>query len=123
MANQKRKKDLISRGGFLNQLPPDVFNHLEDNFVGSDRDRLALTCSVGDKYRGVGGDAVASLRAAAVVEKQQEVDDCRLARNRVRYRAAIEEYRRCRGLGPPGRGVRSGGREYGIPPVWLRRFF
>ena len=66
---------------------------------------------------------MASLRAAAVVEKQQEVDDCRLARNRVRYRAAIEEYRRCRGLGLPGRGFRSVGREYGIPPVWLRRFF
>ena len=34
------------------------------------RDRLAMTCFMGDRYRGLGEDVVASLYATAMVERE-----------------------------------------------------
>ena len=67
--NIKCRKLLIAHGGMLNQLPQNVFHSLQTDFLDNDRDRLALVCSGGDRYRGLGGDAVASLRAGRCVSK------------------------------------------------------
>ena len=63
-----------------------------------------------------------SLRAAAMSERQHEVEIASLARDRARYRAARDEYRRCQALGIPGRGYHAIAKDYGIPPVWLCHF-
>ena len=59
------------------------------------RDRLATACSAEDRYRGLGGDAVASLWGVAMSERQQEVEDASLDRHKSKYRATKDEYRRC----------------------------
>ena len=56
-------------GGMLNQLPPNVFHPLQTDFLDNDRDGLALVCSVGDRYRWLGRDAVASLWAGVALQK------------------------------------------------------
>ena len=53
----------------LNQLPPNVFHSLQTDFGDNDRDWLALVCSAGDRYRGLGGDAVASLQVWGCIRK------------------------------------------------------
>ena len=63
-----------------------------------------MACSVGVRYRGLGGDVVASLWAAAVSENKKEVEDASLARDRTRYKDARDEYRRCQALGIASRG-------------------
>ena len=60
---------MISQGRILNQLPPSAFHSLQTEFFDDDRDRLALECCAGDGYRGLGGDAVATLRASAALQK------------------------------------------------------
>ena len=65
---------------------------------------------------------MASLRAAAVSEKQQKVEGAILVRDRTRYRDARDEYRRCQALGIAGRGFHAVARDYRIPLVWLRCF-
>ena len=60
---------MIAHGGMLSQLPPNVFHSLQADFLDNDRDKLALVCSVGDRYRGLGGDAVASLQAGTALVK------------------------------------------------------
>ena len=67
--NIKCRKFLIAHGGMLNQLPPNVFHSLQTDFLDNDRDRLALVCSTEDRYRGLGGDVVASLWAGAALVK------------------------------------------------------
>ena len=62
---------MIAHGGMLNQLPPNIFHSLQTDFFDNDRDRLALVCSAGDRYRWLGGDAVASLQFGAELVKQQ----------------------------------------------------
>ena len=106
----------------LNHLPLDVFNSLKNYFLENNRDRLALVRSTGDRYWGLGGDAVASLRAGAALEKQQEVEEARLGKIRIRYRAVRDEYSRCMALGILGRGYRIVAREYGIAPLLFCRF-
>ena len=51
-----------------------------------------MACSAGVRYTGLGGDAMASLQVAAVSERQQEVEDASLARDRTRDRDARDEY-------------------------------
>ena len=51
--NIKRRKLLIAHGGMLSQLPPNVFHSLQTDFLDNDRNRLALICFVGDRYKGV----------------------------------------------------------------------
>ena len=75
--------------------------------MDNDRDRLALVCFAGDRYRGLGGDVVASLGVGATLVKQQEVKEARLGRLRVRYKNAREEYIRCRALGTLRMGYRA----------------
>ena len=82
--------------------------------MDNDRYRLALVCSAGDRFRGLGGDAVASLRAGATLVKQQEVEEARLGRLRVWYRNAREEYIRFRALGILGMGYCVVTRKHGI---------
>ena len=65
---------------------------------------------------------MASLWAVVVLEKQQEVEEARLVRIRIRYKATGDEYSRCRGLGFPGRRFCTVAREYGITLVLLCRF-
>ena len=60
---------MIAHGGMLNQLPPNVFHSLQTDFLDNDRDRLALVWFAGDRYRVLGGDAVASLRVGVALEK------------------------------------------------------
>ena len=81
-----------------------------------------MVCSSGVRYGGVGGDTVASLRAAAVSERQQEVEDASLARDRTRYRDAKDEYRRCQALGIVDKGFHSIAWDYGIPLVRFCHF-
>ena len=101
----------------LNQLPPTAFHSLPTDFWDNDRDRLALVCSAGNRYRGLGGDAVASLRAGTALVKQQEVEEARLGRLRIRHRNEREEYIRRRALGIPGMGYRVVARKHGITPI------
>ena len=54
-----------------------------------------MACSVGARYRGVGGDPVTSLWTAAISSRQLEMEDASLARDRTRYTNARDEYRRC----------------------------
>ena len=77
----------------------------------------------GDRYRELGGDAIASIWAGAVLVIQQEVEEARLGRIRVRYRNAREEYSRCRALGIPGRGCRAVAKKHCLAPTLLRCFF
>lgn len=53
-----------------------------------------MVCSVGDGYRGLGGDVVASLRVATVLEREEQIEEADLSIQRTRYRAAKDEYRR-----------------------------
>ena len=106
----------------LNQLPPNVFDSLKTDFLDNNKGRLALVCSVGDRYRGLGGDAVASLQAGAALLKQQEVEEAVLGRIRVSYRVARKDYSRCWALGIPGRGYCVVAKEYGTVPVLLHHF-
>ena len=76
----------------------------------------------GDRYRGLGGDLVASLWAGAALVKQQEVEEARLGRLMVRYKNEREEYIRCRALGTLGMGYRAVARKHGIALVLLSRF-
>ena len=115
----KKEKYLISQRGMLNRLPSNIFHSLHNDVLEIDRDRLALVCPAGYRYRGLGVDAVASLHADTMLEKQQEVEEARLGRIRVRYRATRDEYSRCRVLGIPGRGFCVVAREYGIAPILL----
>ena len=71
---------------------------------------------------GLGGDIVASLWASSMLKRQQKVEDDNLPRNRTRYKAAKDEYRRCQALGIPGRRFHDVAREYGIPSAWLYCF-
>ena len=80
---------------------------MQTDFLNNDRDRLALVCSAGDWYRGLGRDVVASLWADTALVKQDEVEEARLGRIRVKYRNAREEYSRCGALGIPGRVYRA----------------
>ena len=70
----------------------------------NNRDRLAMACSVGDRYRELGGDAVASPQTATMLERRQEVEEASLARNRTRCIVASDEYRRCQASGIASRG-------------------
>ena len=54
-----------------------------------------MACFVGDRYRGLGEGIVASLCAATMFERQQEVEEASFARNRDRCKAARDEHRRC----------------------------
>ena len=77
---KNKKRDSISLGRILNQFSPPppspppprlpIFNYLQDKFLEDDRDRLAMACSMKDRYKGLGGDAVARLWAATVLERQ-----------------------------------------------------
>ena len=106
----------------LNQLSPNVSPSLQTDFLDNDRDRLALVCSTGDRYKGLRGDAVASLWASTALVKQQEVKEARLGRLGVKYRNARDEYIRCRAFGTPSMGYRAVARKHGIAPVLLSRF-
>ena len=90
--------------------------------MDNNRDRLALVCYARYRYRRLGGDAVASLQAGTALVKQQEVEEARLGRLKVRYRNAREEYIRCRALDTPGMGCHAIDKKHCIVPVLLSRF-
>ena len=106
----------------MNLIPAEIFHYVQDNLLERNRDRLAMACSMGVRYRELGGIAVARLRAVTMSKRQQEVEDATLARDRTRYRATRDEYRRCQTSGILGKGYHAVARDYGIPPVWLRHF-
>ena len=58
------RKTIDFSWGDAEPASPNVFRSLQTDFLDNDRDRLAFVCSVGDRYRGLGGDAVASLWAS-----------------------------------------------------------
>ena len=67
--NIKPQKIIDFSWGDAKPTPPKCFHSLNIDFLDNDRDRLALVCSMGDRYKGLGGDAVASLQAGAALEK------------------------------------------------------
>ena len=56
---------------------------------------MAMACSTGNRYRGLGVGTVHGLCADTVGEREEKIEEDKIARNRARYRAAKDEYRRC----------------------------
>ena len=101
----------------MNLIPPKIFYYLLDNVLKRNRDRLAMACFATVQYRGLGGDTMASLWAATVLERQQEVEDASLARDRTRYKDARDEHKRCQAFGIVGRGLHAVTKVCGIYPI------
>lgn len=116
------KEPILGGRELLNLAPPKTFNYIQNNVLDSNRDRLAMASFVGDRYWGLGEDAVASLHAATMVEREEQIEEANLSGQIIGYRDAGKKYKRYKALGKLGRGCHAIATKYEIPLVWLCRF-
>lgn len=62
------------------------------NFLDTSRNRLAMACSTGGRYWGLGGDKGVSLWSTSLVERAKEIEEDNFVRKRARCRATKDEH-------------------------------
>ena len=89
------KRDFISQGRFLNQVPPEIFNYVQKIVLDNSKDRSPMACFAGNRYRGLGVDIAWGLCTDALEKRQKQIEEGSLARQRTKYRNTRNKYKRC----------------------------